>query len=418
MIPQCALVRRNRQASTPDTLDTTGLSRRPWSCSTGSASSIMRPARRQCVGPALRSWIALLVVLTATLLAPQMVGAERGECDYRVIGEQEPVEISTPSGSRTVQAVAKVDTGAGRSSIDDELAERLGIDLENAETITIRSTLGEEERPKVNVRLHVADRIIDTEVTVTDRDELTHQALLGNRDLQGFLVDVSREELTTPGDAPVTPCEERFLGTTTTRSEALGLLATIPVAAAVVVAIRTLLGLATFGVFAPVLLAVAFVQTGLVRGLVIFAAILATGLLVQPLLKRLHLPRVARLAVLIAVVAGLVLVMELYLGSLTGGVHAIVFPVVVLAIIIERFWAVWEEEDLRTALKTSAWTLAAAIVSYSILILEPVRAWADQAPIVIVLIGAILAVAFGLYRGLRLREFVRFRQLAIARRSV
>lgn len=360
--------------------------------------------------------VLVLLVLAAAMLAPRAASANGDDCGAPVLGEQEPVEIGTRLGPETAVVVAKVDTGAGYSSIDESLARSLGIDLEDAETIDIRSSLGEEERPVVDVRLRVAGKTIDTRMTVSDRQQLTHPALLGNRDLQGFLVDVSREEITTPTGSTPAQYPPGLFGAASTRSGALTLLASIPVTAALVVAVRTLVGLATFGVFAPILLTLAFAHTGLVRGLGLFVAVLAAGLLVQPLLRRLHLPRVARLATLVAVVVELVLIVDLYLAELVPvGAGAVAFPVVVLAIIIERFWTNWEEESLLTALKTGGWTLAVAVAAYPILVADPMRSWADRAPLAIGLLGGILALLFGSYRGLRLLELVRFRRVTTER---
>ncbi len=365
----------------------------------------------------------VLIVLAAVLLSARGASAADEECELRLIGRSEPVEVGVQGSSQAKEQQARVDTGAGYSSIDDDFAKSLGVDLENAETITIRSSLGEERRPKVNVRLRVAGKTIDTEVTVTDRDERTHPMLLGRRDLAGFAVDPSREDLTRPdgsaGNSTDALCASGVIGTTTTRSEALTLLATIPLTAAMVVGIRTLIGLVTFGVFAPILLTIAFKQVGFVRGLGMFVAILASGLVIQPLLRRLHLPRVARLAVLIALVVEVMLIIDLYLEEfIPGGAGAAAFPVVVLAIMVERFWTNWEEDSLATALKTCGWTLAVASVAYPILVSEPVQSWVNQAPLMVGLLGGLLSLLFGRYRGLRLLELTRFQPAAAEPRPV
>ncbi len=365
----------------------------------------------------LRSAALVLIVIAAMLLMPGGASAATGDCELRLIGRSEPVEVGVQGNPQAVEQQARVDTGAGYSSIDDDFARSLGIDLENAETITIRSSLGEEKRPRVNVHLRVAGKTIDTEVTVTDRDERTHPMLLGRRDLAGFAVDPSREDLTRPdgsaGSSSERLCAGTVFGSTSSRSEALTLLTTIPVTAALVVGIRTLVGLVTFGVFAPILLTIAFEQIGFVRGIGMFAVILATGLLVQPLLRRLYLPRVARLAVLVALVVEVMLVLDLYLEEfIPGGPGAAAFPVVVLAIMVERFWTNWEEDSLATALKTCGWTLAVASIAYPILVAGPVQSWVDRAPWMVALLGGLLSLLFGRYRGLRLLELTRFRPAA------
>lgn len=119
--------------------------------------------------------------------------------DSVILGEEELIELSSREGGETVEVLAKIDTGAGYSSIDEDLAEDLGIDLEDPEDeVEIESANGEEERPLVRVRLRIAGRILDTRVTVADRSELSKDVLIGSRDLDGFLIKPNEERLTSP----------------------------------------------------------------------------------------------------------------------------------------------------------------------------------------------------------------------------
>jgi hypothetical protein len=122
--------------------------------------------------------------------------------DSVILGEEELVELSFREGEETREVLAKIDTGAVYSSIDEDLAEDLGIDLDNPEDeVEIESTNGEEERPLVRVRIRIAGRTLDTRVTVADRSELSKDVLIGNRDLDRFLIKPNEERLTSP-DGP------------------------------------------------------------------------------------------------------------------------------------------------------------------------------------------------------------------------
>jgi hypothetical protein len=108
--------------------------------------------------------------------------------------------------------------------------------------------------------------------------------------------------------------------------------------------IRILVGLKTFGLFAPVLLSIAFVHTGLPAGLTLLGAMLAAGLVAQPLLGPLRLTRVASLAVLMAVVSSILLASNtLEDDPAVSSTWVAAFPVVVRAVIIERFSEIWEQ---------------------------------------------------------------------------
>lgn len=119
--------------------------------------------------------------------------------DLVVLGKEELVELSAGETGESIETLAKIDTGAGYSSIDEDLAEDLGIDLDDPEDrVEIESANGDERRPLVPVRIKIAGRSLDTRVTVTDRSKLTKDVLIGSRDLDGFLVNANEERLTTP----------------------------------------------------------------------------------------------------------------------------------------------------------------------------------------------------------------------------
>ncbi len=86
---------------------------------------------------------------------------------------------------------AKVDTGAFRTSIDEELARKLG--LLNPENILYhgryRSSMGEEKRPIIEVVFWLGGKKIKTTANISDRSDLKRLMIIGRRDLQGFLVN-------------------------------------------------------------------------------------------------------------------------------------------------------------------------------------------------------------------------------------
>ncbi len=368
--------------------------------------------------PPLRSVLAPLVFLVGLLVAgltvPFIAPEEVEPTDEPVVvGRTEWIELHNPETRNRVEVRAKVDTGADSSSIDTKLAEQLGFDLAKADKIIVRSALGREERPVINLRLHVGGRRIETRVTVNDRSNLDQPALLGTRDLQGFLVDTTSEKLTTPRgrELPGTTAGKHRSPVLTSSTRQL--LAPIPLAAALVVGLRTMIGLVTFGVFAPILLGLALAHTGVVSGVVTFGAMLGTGILVQFLTRRFKLPRIARLAVLLsAVVLALLVMQEVSFRYGLGLTVANTFPLVVTAAIVERFSVNWEQQQLKPTLKLAAWTIAVAAATAALLRAGWVLLLAERMPLLLVAVGAALSLAFGAYRGLRLSEILRFRRAA------
>ncbi len=160
------------------------------------------PVPRWTSAGAVRLVAAIFAAMFPFFVLASAAHAQEGSAGPRgakiTLGEEEPVLVGNDEGER-VEVLAKVDTGAGYSSIDDDIARDLGIDIEDPpDTVTIQSSLGEEERPLVPADLKVAGRTLSTRVTVTDREDLTSDMLLGSNDLSGFTMVVGEEQLTTP----------------------------------------------------------------------------------------------------------------------------------------------------------------------------------------------------------------------------
>jgi hypothetical protein len=110
----------------------------------------------------------------------------------KTVGPLEIVKIKIGKEKRVFKEVmAKVDTGAFRSSIDRSLAEELGMLV--PEKILYyrhyRSALGKNmDRPVIALTFWLKNRKIITAVNVANRKKLRTKFLLGRRDLEGFLI--------------------------------------------------------------------------------------------------------------------------------------------------------------------------------------------------------------------------------------
>ena len=189
----------------------------------------------------------------------------------------------------------------------------------------------------------------------------------------------------------------------------------IPVGALLVVFLRIIVGLKTSGTFMPVLIAVAFVQTELVPGIIGFVLIVGTGLMIRSYLSHLNLLLVARIsAVIIAVILIIsVFTVIAYRVGLVEGLSITFFPMIILSWTIERMSILWEEEGAKEVLVQGGGSLFTAILVYLAMTSELIRHLTFNF-VGLQLIVLAMILLLGNYTGYRLSELRRFRHLAKA----
>ena len=198
--------------------------------------------------------------------------------------------------------------------------------------------------------------------------------------------------------------------------EVLSLFLLMPFGALVTSVFRTLIGIRTFGTFTPTLLALSFVYADWRTGVIVFVLILTLGLTSRALLDRLKLLLVPRLSVILTLVVCCVVFGISFMDylSLTPSPQAVLLPVVILTMTIERFYLTSEEDSLPFAMQLLAGTLLVAFCCYLVLDWETVGRTVLVFPEIHFFTLAVLIV-IGRYTGYRLTELWRFRHLAIPR---
>ena len=186
----------------------------------------------------------------------------------------------------------------------------------------------------------------------------------------------------------------------------------LPLGALLVAFFRNGVGVQTFGTFMPVLVAFALREASLGYGLLMVALIVLLAILLRMLLESLHLLLVPRLAVLLCVVVLAIACLAL-MGSFGGSelYQAVLFPMVILTMFVERFTLVMAEEGLRQALGRAAWTTLVAMAVYPIFhntLAEHLMFGFPE--LTFVVIGVL--VWMGGYTGYRLLDLLRFRAFA------
>jgi hypothetical protein len=191
------------------------------------------------------------------------------------------------------------------------------------------------------------------------------------------------------------------------------ILLTIPIGAFIILLLRNLVGLVTFGTFMPVLIALAFRETHIVWGIFLFVTIVFFGLLVRFYLDHLRLLLVPRLAVILTVVILLMVIISVFCVQLglENGLSVALFPMVILTMTIERMCIAWDERGAFEAIKSGVGSLIAAIIAYEVMRLSEVEYLLFAFPELLFILMALILLV-GQYRGYRLFELMRFKALS------
>ncbi len=186
----------------------------------------------------------------------------------------------------------------------------------------------------------------------------------------------------------------------------------IPVGVFVVVLMRIFVGLRTSGTFMPVLIAIAFIQTSLVTGLVGFLLIVGIGLMIRSYLSHLNLLLVARISAVIISVIIIIATFSLLASQLglSAGLKITFFPMIILSWTIERMSILWEEEGPQEVFIQGGGSLFVALITYFLMMNDTVRHLTfNFLGLQLILMALILIM--GNYMGYRLLEIWRFNPL-------
>jgi len=192
--------------------------------------------------------------------------------------------------------------------------------------------------------------------------------------------------------------------------ESFHILLLVPIGVLMISVLRNIIGFPTFGIFMPVLMALAFRSTGLGYGLGIFAGVVSIGYLLRRGIDRLHLLLVPRLSFLITFVILAFTVFAL-IGSKFGVREFMavgLLPFVILSMTIERFFILIEESGASIALRTAAGSAAVAAITYKIIQIDPLQLTFFIYPELLFAIMGLLLL-LGNYSGYRLSEILRFK---------
>jgi hypothetical protein len=193
----------------------------------------------------------------------------------------------------------------------------------------------------------------------------------------------------------------------------LVLLFLFPLVAALVAFSRQVVGVSGFGIITPALLSVAFLSTGGLVGLVLLVFILGVATAGRVLLKKIKVPYLPKLAILIWIVSMAVLL--LLLMSPAIGLERLmsvgIFPIMLFVLLAETFIEAQITRSLSTSMMMTAETVVLAFVSYKVMSAPFIQSQVLLHPEISVIFILGLDYLIGRYKGLRFLEIWRFRKL-------
>lgn len=192
----------------------------------------------------------------------------------------------------------------------------------------------------------------------------------------------------------------------------LFLILMIPVLATIVAFARQLLGVKAFGLFAPTVLALSFLVTGLKYGVTVFVAILLAATIARYAARKFRLLYLPRMSIVLSMLALAVFAMFLvgaYFNK-TGFIAISIFPILIMAVLSEQFVAIQIQHGNKRAVILTVETLLLAVLGYLIadwsLFKTTILAYPE-----LIFLTFVINFAIGKYAGLRLNELIRFRKV-------
>ena len=182
------------------------------------------------------------------------------------------------------------------------------------------------------------------------------------------------------------------------------------VAATIIAILRNIVGIKTFGVFGPVIIAFGMVEAGLFWGLALYVDVFLVSMLTSLALYSLCMPSTLRMAAIITTTVVAITVLELLAETYHVDIlqEALLFPVLITSWLADRYVKKVKEIDWIVPSKRLLGTFFVVVVAFFIIAYEPLilaialnpESWG-----LLILIN----VGLGLKVNFRLSEYLRFK---------
>lgn len=194
-------------------------------------------------------------------------------------------------------------------------------------------------------------------------------------------------------------------------SQTVILLLVLPFIAMILAFLRQVIGVTSFGLYTPSIIALSFLALGWQLGVFFLLFILITGYATRALMKRwrmLYIPKVAVILTVVSVTLLILMGLMAYIGITFS--RETIFILLIMSTLTESFLALKSEEGWKTATLGVLETIGASLLCVFIVQWPVFQSLILAYPEVIVL-TVIVNVILGRFTGLRLMEYFRFKEV-------
>lgn len=194
-------------------------------------------------------------------------------------------------------------------------------------------------------------------------------------------------------------------------SQTVILLLVLPIIATILAFTKQVIGITTFGLFAPSIITLSFLVLGWWVGILFLLFILATGYATRTLMRRWRLLYIPKVAIILTVVS-LTLLLLIGLGAYFDIALSrdTVFVLLIMSTLAESFLNLKAEEGWFTALLEVGETIGVALLCVFFV------SWTSFQSLILaypelILLTIVINIFLGQWTGLRLMEYFRFREV-------
>lgn len=203
-----------------------------------------------------------------------------------------------------------------------------------------------------------------------------------------------------------------FMITKGVPSNTIVLILMLPVIATIIAFLKQVVGITTFGLYTPSIITLSFLALGLKFGLAILITIIVTGAILRKVLDKfrlLHIPRIAIVLTISSLIILLMLAFGTYLG-LSQIATIAVFPMLMMTTLAEKFVSALGGKGFYAALLLMFETTVVSLICYWVVEWQYLQNLILGHPEIILLLLFVNYV-LGRWTGLRLMEYIRFREV-------